>query len=91
MKIENCLTASEMIDNRGWEHDVTGEIYEYITTIIDPIPQHAGHWYDGIYGGHIVEIGDETFTTVDSVRGIGFKVVVAFDLEGFGVVFSKKG
>jgi len=72
-----------------WNHDVTGELYDYMYFVVNKFPEHANKWTDGKFGGKCFEIGDEQFITTEGVRGIGYKAVIAFDENGNGIVFFR--
>ena len=70
-----------------WVHDVTGERFSNMYYLEEKYPQFALKWLDGEFGGYRFVSGPISFKTVQGVRGIGYKAVVAFDGEGFGAVF----
>ena len=72
-----------------WHHDITGELYDYMYLVEKKYPEHASKWADGKFGGKCFSIGDEQFITSESVRGIGYPAVIAFDKHGNGAVFFK--
>jgi len=70
-----------------WEHDVTGDIFIESSVLTETYPQFANKWTDGIFGGNIFESCGMEFRTTGTIRGIGYKAVIAFDENGNGIVF----
>lgn len=70
-----------------WEHDVTGERFMDSFPLTKTYPQFAGKWVDGLFGGNVFETCGVEFNTETTIRGIGYKAVLAFDLSGNGIVF----
>lgn len=73
--------------NVAWNHDETGEVYKYFSKVKQKYPVYAMKWSDGIFGGYRFSCENGDFSTEEGVRGIGFKSVIAFDVEGNGLVF----
>ncbi len=80
----------ESNSNLVWKHDVTGEKYKLWGELTRRYPKFSMTWTDGKYGGNVFSCKKEFFYTLDAVRGIGYKAVLAFDSEGTGFVFVKQ-
>jgi len=70
-----------------WEHDVTGERFVDSFPLSETYPHFAGKWADGEFGGNTFESCGVEFKTNTTIRGFGYKAVLAFDLSGNGIVF----
>ncbi len=74
-------------ENCTWSHDITGERFEEMSLVKGKFPEYANKWADGIYGGSIFDSNGATFETVEGIRGIGYRALIAFDKLGNGAVF----
>jgi hypothetical protein len=85
----NCTDDSEFDRNElyDWEHDITGEVFTSSSAIEGVYPEYANKWADGTYGGYRFESNGTEFKTINGVRGIGYKALIAFDRNGRGIVF----
>ena len=70
-----------------WGHDITGEVFTNSSVVDGVYPDCANKWADGTYSGYCFDSNGTEFKTIDGVRGIGYKALIAFDRKGRGIVF----
>lgn len=85
--VEPSVFPDPNIRRLKWTHDETGEQYKFWSVLVEKYPAHAMNWIDGEFGGYVFSSVEGDFKTLEGVRGIGFKAVLAFDSEGTGFVF----
>ena len=85
----NRIDDSEFEPNEqyDWEHDITGEAFRSSSAVEGLYPDYANKWADGTYGGYCFDSNGTEFKTIDGVKGLGYKALIAFDRKGRGIVF----